>query len=71
MNMRQTLNQYINAVKKINPALTAEVRLWPYPQESQSHIEFSNGKRVRLVNTDCPGALIRVAKDAPKPSEIA
>ncbi len=80
--MRQTIKQYMASVKKAGAPddMRHCINAWPYPQAKQSNIEIYRDSwgadpnkhlYVSLINSDMPGALMRVAEDAPSPSEIA
>ena len=84
--MRQTVAQYIAAIKRIYPDIETQGQYWTYPQARDSHLllwprnapsEFcklpaSNHMiAIGVDNTDRPGVLIRMVSDAPKPREIA
>jgi hypothetical protein len=72
-----TINQYKAVVKRLNPEIKSQTNCWPYPQASQSHIDFWMGEyssdkhtSVRLVNSDIKGALIRVKDGEMTPKKL-
>ena len=82
--MRQTPGQFIKALERLVPGVKTEVRAWPYPQAQQSHIAIwlpawqtdpmripSRRIEIKVVNSDIPGALIRIHPDAPGPKVVA
>ncbi len=81
--MRQTVKQFFAAVKRLDPSVKMELRAWPYPQARQSHIAVwrpewqtaplripSKRMEIEVINSDIPGALIRIHPDAPGPREM-
>ena len=84
--MRQTVKQFIASIKKSNSPkdMDYQVNAWPYPQAEQSHIAIYRKSwkrvsdklperqiRIKLVNSDCVGVLMRVSPDAPSPAKVA
>lgn len=70
---RQTVNSYIASLQRLDPDIKTQVNAWPYPQAEQSHLLVQlrdKNIQVKLINTDMPGALIRVANDTPTPREV-
>ena len=83
--MRQTIKQFIASVNRCNPPADTEwqINAWPYPQAKDSHIAIYRSSWscdsgylpyrriiVPLVNSDIPGALMRVAETAPHPRKV-
>ena len=70
-----TIKQYTAAIKRLNPNLECRGAYWTWPQAEQSYFEVRDPEtnqfvRLRVINTDVPGGLIRIAKGEPKPSEV-
>lgn len=79
--MRETVGAYMGKLRRAG--LECQQNSWPYPQGKQSHIAVwrkgepaesccvpDNHTKIYLVNTDRPGALIRIAEAEPTAAEI-
>ena len=75
--MNLTINQFRSFVKRLNPEIKSQTNCWPYPQASQSHIDFwigeyvgKNHASVYLINTGIPGKLIRIKDGELTPKQL-